>query len=204
VGEPIQGVYHSFFRHHHLSWDREAGLGRFVADVNMLFRRNALAFEITLAGEARRLLPAPLADTIGWMLFQTGDAETDRLLEAARRRILSPKPEDRIPRRRFCMESGSASYCLLGVKALGVVDGVDEDADETSCVLDVLEAAAVDFFGLEGLHETLGFGIVVRIAGPAHADGDIVAGEALAIIGRSILATIGMRLAGLGLRSASA
>jgi hypothetical protein len=30
------------------------------------------------------------------------------------------------------------------VKALGVVDGVDEDADETSCVLDVLEAAAVD------------------------------------------------------------
>src|SRR5260370_34129934 len=36
-----------------------------------------------------------LADTIGWMLFQTGDAETDRLLEAARRRILSPKPEDR-------------------------------------------------------------------------------------------------------------
>ena len=79
----------------HLSWDREAGLGRFVADANMLFRRNALAFEITPAGEARRLLPAPLADTIGWMLFQTGDAETDRLLEAARRRILSPKPEDR-------------------------------------------------------------------------------------------------------------
>jgi hypothetical protein len=29
------------------------------------------------------------------------------------------------------------------VEALGVVDGVDEDADETSCVLDVLEAPAV-------------------------------------------------------------
>jgi hypothetical protein len=78
-----------------LSWDREAGLQRFVADVNVLFRRNALAFELTPAGEARRLLPAPLADAIGRTLFQTGDAETDRLLEAARRRILSPKPEDR-------------------------------------------------------------------------------------------------------------
>ena len=79
------------------------------------------------------------------------------------------------------------------MEALGIVDGVDEDANGTSRVLDVLEAAAVDFFGLEGLHETLGFGIVVRIAGPAHADGDIVAGEALAIIGRSILhATVGM------------
>lgn len=95
VGEPIQGAYHSFFRHYHLSWDREAGLRTFVADVNMLLRRNALAFELTSTGEARRLLPAPLADVIGWTLFQTGDAETDQLLEAARRRILSPKPEDR-------------------------------------------------------------------------------------------------------------
>lgn len=79
------------------------------------------------------------------------------------------------------------------MEALGVVDGADEDADGTSCVCDVLEAAAVDFFGLEGLHETLGFGIVVRIAGPAHTDGDIMAGETLAIIvGRILHATIGM------------
>lgn len=95
VGEPIQGAYHSFFGHHHLSWNREAGLQSFVSDVNMLFRRNALAFELTAAGEARRLLPAPLAEAIGWTLFQTGDAETDRLLETARLRILSPKLDDR-------------------------------------------------------------------------------------------------------------
>ena len=79
------------------------------------------------------------------------------------------------------------------MEALGVVDGVDEDANGTPCGFEVLEAAAIDFFGLESLHETLGFGIVVRIAGPAHADGDLVAGEALTIIGRSILhAAIGM------------
>lgn len=95
VGEPIQGAYHSFFRHHHLSWDRESGLRRFVGDANMLFRRNALAFELTPAGEARRLLPAPLAEAVAWALFQTGDGETDRLLEAARRRILSPELADR-------------------------------------------------------------------------------------------------------------
>jgi hypothetical protein len=95
VGEPIKGRYHSYFGHHHLSWDRDSGLQRFLADVNMLFRRNALAFELTSAGEARRLLPLPLADAIGSTLFQTGDGETDRLLEAARVRFLSPKPEDR-------------------------------------------------------------------------------------------------------------
>ncbi len=95
VGEPIQGAYHSYYRHHHLSWDRDAGLARFVADVNLLFRRNAVAYELTGTGQARRLLPQAIANTIGWALFHTGDAETDRLLEAARQRILSPKPDDR-------------------------------------------------------------------------------------------------------------
>ncbi len=57
VGEPIQGAYHSYYRHPHLSWDRDAGLARFVADVNLLFRRNAVAYELTATGQARRLLP---------------------------------------------------------------------------------------------------------------------------------------------------
>ena len=95
VGEPIRGSYHSYFSHHHLSWDRDAGLTRFVEDVNLLFRRNAVAYELTSTGQARRLLPQPIADALGWAMFQTGDAETDRLLEAARQRFLSPKPEDR-------------------------------------------------------------------------------------------------------------
>jgi len=95
VGEPIQGGYHPYFGHHHLSWDRDAGLARFVADVNLLFRRNAVAYEFASTGQVRRLLPQPIADALGWAMFQTGDAETDRLLEAARQRFLSPKPEDR-------------------------------------------------------------------------------------------------------------
>lgn len=95
VGEPIQDAYHSYYRHHHLSWDRDACLSRFVADVNLLFRRNAVAYELTATGEACRLLPQAIANTIGWALFHTGDTETDRLLEAARQRILSPKPDDR-------------------------------------------------------------------------------------------------------------
>jgi len=95
VGEPIQGAYHSYYRHHHLSWDRDAGLARFVADVNLLFRRNAVAYELTSTGEASRLLPQPITDALGWAMFQTGDGETDRLLEAARLRFLSPRSEDR-------------------------------------------------------------------------------------------------------------
>jgi hypothetical protein len=95
AGRPIEGVYHSFFRHHHLSWDRDAGLASFVTDVNLLFARNGIAYELTAEGKARRLLSQPLADSLGWALFDTGDGETDQLLETARRRILSPKAEDR-------------------------------------------------------------------------------------------------------------
>ena len=59
VGMPVVGDFHSFFGHHHLSWDRDAGLTRFVSDVNLLFARNAVAFELTPEGQARRLLPTP-------------------------------------------------------------------------------------------------------------------------------------------------
>lgn len=95
VGKPVQGTFHPYFSHYHLSWDRDLGLQRFVSDVNTLFRRNAVTFELTETGKAQRVLPTPVADAIGWTLFQTGDSETDRLLELARARFLSPKFDDR-------------------------------------------------------------------------------------------------------------
>ncbi len=95
VGEPIEDSFHSFFRHHHLSWDRESGLAQFVEDVNLLFARNGIAYELTAEGEARRVLPQPLADALSLTQFATGDGETDRLLETARRRIALPNSEER-------------------------------------------------------------------------------------------------------------
>ena len=47
VGEPIEKDYHSHWRHHHLSWNRESGLARFVKDVNVILARNAIAYELT-------------------------------------------------------------------------------------------------------------------------------------------------------------
>lgn len=95
VGEPIKGTYHSYFGHYHLSWDREAGLARFVADVNRLFRRNAVAYEMQATGQTRRLLPQQFANALGWTVYHTGDGDTDQLLEVASRKFLSPQPQDR-------------------------------------------------------------------------------------------------------------
>lgn len=95
VAAPIEGHYHSFFRHHHLSFDREEGLRRFVEDVESVFSRNGVAYELTEQSIARRLLPEGLRQAVAEAVFCTGDAETDRLLEAARRQFTSPHIEAR-------------------------------------------------------------------------------------------------------------
>jgi len=42
TGTPIQGSYHSYFDHHHLSFDIDAGRAGFREAVNRIFRRNGL------------------------------------------------------------------------------------------------------------------------------------------------------------------
>ena len=63
--------------------------------MNQLFRRNGVAFELSDEGDARRLGALGLREELREVEFDTGDAETDRLLTAARQRILSPREEDR-------------------------------------------------------------------------------------------------------------
>ncbi len=46
IAKPIQGAYHSFFCHHHLSFDFEAGRDAFRGDVNRIFTRNGVAYEL--------------------------------------------------------------------------------------------------------------------------------------------------------------
>ncbi|MBK8906342.1 MAG: hypothetical protein IPM60_00040 [Rhodospirillales bacterium] len=95
VVRPIKRDFHQFFGHHHLSFDRTAGLADFIAEVNRLFERNGIGFELTDEGYARRLASPGLREELRQAVFHTGDDETDRLLEAARHDILSPRDADR-------------------------------------------------------------------------------------------------------------
>ena len=95
IGTPIEGYFHSFFRHHHLTFDHDKGLASFAAEVNALFERNGVAYEMSDDGRFRRIAPVGLHDVLAATIFRTGDVETDRLLEAARRQILSTDEEKR-------------------------------------------------------------------------------------------------------------
>lgn len=83
IGKPIQGKLHSFYSHHHLTFDVEAGKQQWIADVNGIFARAGLVYEMTPEGRIERLLSLPLHDIIAATEFITGDADTDGLLARA-------------------------------------------------------------------------------------------------------------------------
>ena len=95
IAKPVQEDYHGFFRHYHLSFERKEGLKDFVANVNRLFARNGIAFELSKEGNVERLGPAVLAEGLREAVFQTGDSYLDELLERARILFLSPHSHDR-------------------------------------------------------------------------------------------------------------
>ena len=95
IGEPIKGGWHSYFSHHHLRHDVEAGRAAFRAELDRLFRRNGVAFEMDENGLMQRLAPEGLREALVTGRFQTGDGALDRLLETARSKFLSPKIEKR-------------------------------------------------------------------------------------------------------------
>jgi hypothetical protein len=49
-GNPIQKDFHSFFRHYHLTFDPHNGRLDFRNDVNPIFARNGIAYELTEDG----------------------------------------------------------------------------------------------------------------------------------------------------------
>jgi len=87
IAEPSNPKYHSFMGHSHWSYDQEKGRATFQEDVNLLFERNGLAFELK-DGEVKRTAPAVLHEALEHGAFNTGDNELDRLLETAREKFL--------------------------------------------------------------------------------------------------------------------
>ncbi|WP_250487003.1 AbiJ-NTD4 domain-containing protein [Caballeronia sp. GaOx3] len=94
IALPEPGNFHSFFAHHHYSYDQDAGRARFTADVNRLFERNGIAFELK-DGEIVRLAPTVLHEELAHYVFQTGDTALDKLLEVARDKFLKRSAQER-------------------------------------------------------------------------------------------------------------
>jgi hypothetical protein len=90
IGKPVRAGYHDFFKHYHLNFDVDTGQQEFQENINRIFRRNGLAYELTAQGRIERLSPPVLREELVSAQFCTGDAELDRMLETARRKFLDP------------------------------------------------------------------------------------------------------------------
>ena len=94
IAEPVTAWHHSYVSHTHYTYDRDAGREKFTHDVNRIFERNGMAFELR-DGEVVRTLPAVAQDVLAGALFRTGDAMLDELLETARNKFLNRSLEVR-------------------------------------------------------------------------------------------------------------
>ena len=100
ITEPIQGSYHGFLDHYHLSFDYMIGRQAFTEDVNRIFARSGLAYHLIEPrldnqGQIVRLGPPLLRDELTATYFATGDFELDHILDSARNKFLNPSQEIR-------------------------------------------------------------------------------------------------------------
>ena len=79
VAEPNAFAYHGFWLHSHFKYDKESGRAKFEGEVNRIFERNGVAFELK-QGEVIRIAPTGLQEALSQTVFKTGDRLLDELL----------------------------------------------------------------------------------------------------------------------------
>jgi hypothetical protein len=95
IAEPRQVGFHDFFGHYHLGFAQAEGRAAFRGEINQIFERNGIAYDLSEAGQILRIAPEGIREALAATLFQTGDAALDQLLERARTRFLSRDPVTR-------------------------------------------------------------------------------------------------------------
>jgi hypothetical protein len=95
VSKPQRAAWHDYFRHYRLTFNIEAGRQEFRAEINAIFERHGLVFELREDGGLVRLGAPELQAALDAAVFNTGDDELNRLLAAARTKFKSPDIEVR-------------------------------------------------------------------------------------------------------------
>lgn len=90
TGKPVQADYHPHFKHYHLSFDQDEGKEALRKDINLIFARNGIAFDLQTDGTIERLAPEEIREALCSATFMTGDDDLNALLETARAKYLDP------------------------------------------------------------------------------------------------------------------
>lgn len=91
VSEALNPEFHSYWNHSHYTYDQQQGQAKFATDVNRIFERNGMAFEL-VDGEVKRLIPTPLHEELARSTVHTGDVLLDQMLAVATEKYLHRDP----------------------------------------------------------------------------------------------------------------
>ncbi|MGZ8190053.1 MAG: AbiJ-NTD4 domain-containing protein [Methylococcaceae bacterium] len=97
VAKPTSTGNGSCWGHSHYVYDREEGQKEFRNNINELFKRHGLAYELKENGQVIRLIPFVFQESLQ-SSFQTGNTELNELLEQAKEKYLSPDPNTTLRR----------------------------------------------------------------------------------------------------------
>ena len=92
VAKPFVVKRHDYHNHNHLGFNQGEGQFEFMVDVNSVFARCGVAYELQSNGRVVRLLPLILRETLSRAVFRTGDKILDNGLEESRAKFSSPDP----------------------------------------------------------------------------------------------------------------
>jgi len=95
VAKPIPGGWHKFYDHYHLTFDQQAGQRDFREQIDLLFARNGIAFELQESSDIVRLATPILQKKLAAVTFRAGDGQLDELLSDAVVKFLNPNPKTR-------------------------------------------------------------------------------------------------------------
>jgi hypothetical protein len=90
IAKPIQGSFHNFFNHYHLTFNKNEGKREFRDKINRIFERNRIAYTLQEDGNILRIAPAILDETLHSVFFRTSDLTLNRMLNEARDKFLNP------------------------------------------------------------------------------------------------------------------
>lgn len=90
-----RGDHHEYFKYRYLKFkDSDNGKKKFQEEINTLFRRNGIGYQLDVKGQINRIIEKEFVSIV-MQRFTTKDIELNNLLEEATKRMLLPRTADR-------------------------------------------------------------------------------------------------------------
>ncbi|MDD9823648.1 MAG: hypothetical protein OXU43_00450 [Gammaproteobacteria bacterium] len=95
IADPTLNDYHEYYRHqHYIRFDKHKGQSKFLEEINLLFARNNIAYELKNDGKIHRVLPPQLDELIqNTTQTRSGNETLDQMITKACDKIRLPSHE---------------------------------------------------------------------------------------------------------------